>query len=94
MLFSQYSPKIVEIIERPLKHLLLLTSINWKCIKKQSFIIFELDNIRKQKRNSKNVKILFFILYIVKGLILASLKFKSELKEEELKAVVRRCSSK
>ena len=43
-------------------------------MKKQSSIIFELDNIGK-KCECRNVKIL--IHTVVKGLIFASLKFKS-----------------
>ena len=47
------SHKIIEIKERPLKHLSLLTSMNWKCMKKQSSIIFELNNMGKKKCDSK-----------------------------------------
>ena len=45
VLFSQYSHKITEIKERPPKHLLLLTSIHWKWMKKTKFCnFFELEH--------------------------------------------------
>ena len=62
MLFSKYSHKIIEIKERSLKHLLLLTSIHWKWMKKQSSVIFKLDNIEKKKRDWGNMEILVYIL--------------------------------
>ena len=46
---SVYSHKIIEIKERPQRHLLHLTSIHWKWIKKQSSVILEPDNIRKKR---------------------------------------------
>ena len=70
--------------------------------KKQSYVIFELDNVGKKRRDYRNVTILICIL-LKEVVILASLKFKSgntvkstksNLKETELKAVVRWCSSK
>ena len=72
-------------------------------MKKQSSIIFELDNIVKMKRAGLQKCENSVIHTVAKGLILASLKFKStnivkstksNLKKEELEAVVRRCSSK
>ena len=65
--------------------------------KKQSYVIFELDNVGKKRGDYTNVKILICIL-LKEVVILASLKFefrnpvkstKSNLKETELKAVVR-----
>ena len=56
------SHKIIEIKERPLKHLLLLTSVHWKWVKKQSSVIFELDNVGKKRRDCGNVKIVIHIL--------------------------------
>ena len=72
-------------------------------MKKQSSIIFELDNIVKMKRAGLQKCENFVIHTVAKGLISASLKFKStnivkstksNLKKEELEAVVQRCSSK
>ena len=65
--------------------------------KKKSYVIFELDNVGKKRRDYRNVTILICIL-LKEVVILASLKFKSgntvkstksNLKETELKAVVR-----
>ena len=97
ILFSQYYHKIIEIKERPLKNLLILTSILWKWIKKQSYVISELAAWLQKRENFDDTNT------DVKDLTLASLKFKSEntvkstksnLKEEELEAVVRICSLK
>ena len=52
--------------------------------KKQSSVVFELDNIGKKNRDSRNVKILIYILLLV--LILASLKFKSGNKGKSTKS--------
>ena len=41
---------------------LLLTSMNWRWMKKQSSVLFELDNIGKKKRGCSEVKNLIYIL--------------------------------
>ena len=68
ILFSWYSYKIIEIKEniqnKTAKTSVLLPSIYWKWMKKQSSVIFELDNIGKKKIDSRNVKNLIYILLL------------------------------
>ena len=44
ILFAQYSYKVIEITEKPPKHLLLL-AIHWKWVNKQNLVNVELDII-------------------------------------------------
>ena len=52
ILFAQYSYKIIEIREKPPKHLLLL-AIHWKWVNKQNLVNFELDKTIEKESSIK-----------------------------------------
>ena len=78
MLLSQYSHKIIEIKERPLKPLLLFTSIYWTWMKKQISVILDLDNIRKKKQENFQLNFTSFNLNLEIWLNLINLIWKNK----------------
>ena len=62
-MFWYYSHNILIRLLRSPKHLLLLTSVHWIWMKKQSSVIFELDNVGKNRHDCRKAKIFVCILF-------------------------------